>query len=70
MGAGGSVCRAPIEQGVCGTSSSLVIERALHVLAAWRARRPNHGPDKMARLKRENAVSDAQMGDIGTQEDN
>ena len=68
--AGGSACRAPIEQGMCGTSSALVIERALHVLAPWRARRPNHGPVKMARLKRENAVSDAQINDVGTREDN
>jgi hypothetical protein len=69
-GVGGSVCGAPIEQGVCGTSSALVIERTLHVLAAWRARKPNYYHVKMARLKRENAVSDAQIGDIGTQEDN
>ncbi len=59
-----------MEQGVRGTSSALVIERALHLLAPWRARRPNYGPVKMACLKRENAVSDAQINDVGTQEDN
>ncbi len=48
-----------------GTSSALGIERALHMLAPWLARRPIYGPVKMARLKRENAVSDAQIGDIG-----
>ncbi len=62
--------RVPIEHAMCGTSSALVIERALHVLAAWRAWKPNYGPVKMARLKRENAVSDAQISDIGTREDN
>ena len=36
-------------------------------LWAWR---PNYCPVKMACLKQENAVSDAQIGDIGTLEDN
>ena len=40
------------------------------MLAAWWARKPNYGHVKMARLKRENAVSDVQIGDIGTREDN
>ena len=60
--------RAPIEHGMCGTFSAHVIERALEVLAPWRARKPNYGPVKMARLKRENAVSDAQIGYIGTED--
>ena len=30
-GAGGSACRAPMEEGTRGTSSALVIERSLHL---------------------------------------
>ena len=59
-----------MEEGMRGTSSALVIEWPLHMLALWRAGRPNYGPVKTARLKRENAVSDAQIGDIGAREDN
>ncbi len=40
------------------------------MLAPQQALRPNNGPVKMASLKRENAISDAQIGDIGTLEDN
>ena len=31
---------------------------------------PKYGPVKVARLKRENAVSDTHIGDIGTRQDN
>ena len=65
-GASGSACQAQMEEGMRGTSSVLVIERAL----PWRACRPKYGHVKVARLKRENAVSDTQISDIGTREDN
>ena len=59
-----------MEEGMRGIPSVLVIERPLHMLAPWRAGRPSYGPVKTACLKRENAVSDAQICDIGAREDN
>ncbi len=53
-----------------GTSSALVIERVLHLWVLWLAWGSKYGPVKTACLKRENAVSDMQIGHIGTQEDN
>ena len=59
-----------MEEGMRWIPSVFVIEWPLHMLAPWRAGRPSYGPVKTARLKRENAVSDAQIGDIGSREDN
>jgi hypothetical protein len=50
-GAGGSACRAPTEQGMCGTSSALVIEQPLHLWVPWRAWGSKYGPVKTACLK-------------------
>ncbi len=70
-GAGSSACRMPMEDETRGTSSVLIIiELALHMWAPWRTWRPRYCPVKVACLKRENAVLDTQIVDIGTQQDN